>query len=318
MTIGANVLNSVAVRASALFLMRYDQLSQNLLPLFCQTLPRADLGEVQYYEWWDAFTRMREWVGERKSMKTMQSRIEVRIKVYEETFSYSLRKARLDGDRLIGITPEDLAAKMTDSFVIGKLLEAFDPLRQNAITTYDNQNIFDTDHTHPDGSTFSNIIDLSDASASRAATGAPTILEAWNELRLAENRLLTNRIKMRTVREVPATPPLLVVVRSEGTKTGYHELLTQDFLATDRINRFKGRFTLVEDTAPVSGTEKMVDVIDTTAGGPRPTVHIPAREPGPIKMDLSREFDTETVRYGNDADYGFAAALPQPAVRIQE
>jgi hypothetical protein len=318
MTIGANVLNSVRVRASTLFLMKYDQLSQSILPLFAATLPKVDDGEIQYYEWWTAFPRMREWVGERKSMKTFASRIEVQIKSYEETFSYSLRKARMDGDRLMGITPEELAAKMTESFVNGKLLEAFEPLRQNALTTYDDQNIFDTDHEHPDGTTFSNVIDLSDVSASRSTTGYPTIVEAANELQLAEARLLANRMKVATVREVPATPPLAVIVRSAGTKAGYHELLTQDFLSTDRLNRWKGRFTLIEDTAPVSGTEKKVDVIDTTPGGPRPTVHIASREPGPIKMDMTREFDTETVRYGNDADYGFAAALPQPAVRIQE
>jgi hypothetical protein len=298
--------------------MRYDQLSRLLLPLFCQTVPQADAGEVQYIEWWDAFPRMREWVGERKSMKTFQSRIEVPIKVYEETFGYNLRRARLDGDRLIGVSVEDLAAKMIESFVNGKLLEAFDPIRQNNITTYDNQNLFDIDHLHPDGTTFSNVIDLSDEGAPRTATGAPTILEAFNELRLAEARLVTNRMRVATVREVPATPPLAVLVRSEGTKAGYHELLTQDFLSTDRLNRFKGRFTLIEDTAPKSGTEKMVDVVDASPGGPRPTVHIPVREPGPIKTDLSRVFDTEHVRYGNDADYGFAAGLPQPAVRIQE
>jgi hypothetical protein len=74
--------------------------------------------------------------------------------------------------------------------------------RTNA-ATYDSQNFFDTDHTHIDGDTYSNVIDLSDDAnlPNRATSGAPTIAEAAAELRYAISVLEANRLRRMTVVE---------------------------------------------------------------------------------------------------------------------
>lgn len=316
MSIAANSLTSVAVRASALFLMAYDKVQQDLLPTFAQTVPPNSRQLTQYFEWWDAFPLMREWVGERKTTKTFGSRIEVGIKTFERTFDYDLKAARLEGDQLLGITPEGLAGKLTDAFANGILIEAFRPLRENLITTYDNQNLIDTDHTHPDGVTFSNVWDLSNNSMSRSATGAPTAAEARAELEAAVSLLTQNRLRNVSLVEM-TSPPLVVIVRSQGTWKGYNDLLTQDVIS-NTTNQYKGGFRLLRDYDPESGDEKKVDFILAEPNGPRPVIYCPFRNPDPVKTDISRVFWEEKVFYGTDADFGFAAGLPQSVVRVQE
>lgn len=309
----ANSLPSLAVRTSALFLMRYDQIQQDLLSLYAQVVPPNSNQMTQYFEWWDAFPLMREWVGERATTQTMQSRIEVPIKVFERTFDFSLRAERF-GDQQIRVTPEELAQKLTDAFRLGILVEAFRPIRANQVTTYDNQNLLDTDHTHPDGSTFSNIFDLSSNSMSRSTAGAPTAAEARLELEAAVNLLMQNRLRNLSLVEM-TKPTLTVVTKSQDTWSGYNALLTQDTISTT-TNQYKGAFRLLRDYAPESGEEADVDFILSEPGGPRPVIHVPFRLPGPVKFK-DESFWKEKVFYGNDADLGFAAGLPQSIARVK-
>ena len=315
MPLAANALRSLAVRTSTLFLMRYDQVTQGLLPTFAQTVPPNSSQLTQIFEWWDAFPLMREWVGERKTTATMKSSIQVSIKPWERTFDFSLRSQRF-GDSNITVTPEQLAGKLSDAFENGTLIEAFRPIRENLVTTYDNQNLLDTDHVHPDGTTFSNVWDLSNNSQSRAATGAPTAAEAARELEAATSLLLQNRLRNVSLVEM-TKPNLVIIVKSQGTWSGYNQLLTQNVLSNS-TNQYFGSFRLLRDYDPESGDEKKVDFILSEPGGPRPVIYVPFRNPGPVKFDTSKEFWEEKVYYGNDADLGFAAGLPQSIVRVQE
>lgn len=314
MPLAANQLSSLAVRTSTMFLMRYDQVTQGLLPTFAQTVPPNSNQLTQIFEWWDAFPLMREWVSERATSATMKSSIEVPIRVWERTFDFSTRAQRF-GDSNITVTPEQLAQKLSDAFENGTLIEAFRPIRENLVTTYDNQNLLDTDHVHPDGATFSNIWDLSSNSMSRSTPGNPTATEARAELEAATSLLIQNRL--RNVSLVKMTRlPLVVIVKSQGTWKGYNDLLTQNIIGTTS-NPYVGSFELLRDYDPESGDEAEVDFILSEPNGPRPVIYCPFRNPGPVKFDNSREFWEEKVYYGNDADLGFAAGLPQAIVRVQ-
>lgn len=317
MGVGVNILKTVARRASVLALVKYDQLKDDLLPLIAQTVSPNGRQKVQEIEWADAFARMREWLGERKVSTITQSGIQITLKSFELTFKLDRMDLELDGEHALVKAPEDLAGQFLSGFGNGRILEAFTPLRENLVTTYDGQNIFDTDHVHPDGATFSNVIDLSDEGAARTTTGAPTATEARRELKLAIDRLVKNRLRVQTLRETPAQMDLVVVVKSFGVWSGYYDLLTQDVI-DNTTNTWRGKFRLLLDDAPKSGDEKKVDVIDGAPGGPRPSVFVPVREPRGIEVDETRDFTHREILFGSDAIYGFGAGLPQPAVRTQE
>lgn len=316
-------LKSVGVVATRLYLKLYDQAPNALdVNLFAMTVNRPTRQKNLSLEWWDAFPMMRKWIGDRQTFPAYKSKIEVTIEPYEASFKLDMREIDLDGDRSLINSAQQLGTQFSDAFINGRFNAAFAPIRTNAITTYDNQNLFDTDHVHPDGVTFSNIIDISaDARISdRAVSGSPTALEAQAELEAAIQTLQLNRLRNVSVVRLTRAP-LVVVVRSFGVWKGYNELLTRETLAVaggTQRNNWLNSFELVYDNAPVSGTENMVDVILNEPNGPRPTVFVPARNPGPLEMDDKWMFERKEMWYGSDADYGFAAALPHPIVRIQE
>lgn len=317
------ILKSVAVVATRLGLRLYDQ-SPNALDInmFAMTVNRSTRQKTLYLEWWDAFPLMRKWIGDRQTFSAFKSKIEVTVEPFEATFKLDLRELDLDGDRSLILSADDIGQQFANAFINGRFQFAYAPIRANAITTYDNQNLFDTDHVHPDGETFSNLIDIStdDRIPDRAVSGFPTALEAMGELQAAVETLTKNRLRNVSVVEV-GKPPLIVVAKSFGVWKGYNDLLTKNTLAVSggtTDNTWKGSFRLLQDYEPKAGDEKKVDVILAEPNGPRPVVFVPARNPGPLAMDDKWIFDRKEVYYGSDADYGFAAALPHPAVRIQE
>jgi hypothetical protein len=317
------ILKSVAVVATRLGLSLYDKPSAAQdIGMFAQTVNRSTRQKTLHLEWWDAFPLMRKWIGDRQTFKGYKSGIDVTVEPYELTFKLDLRELDLDGDRSLIQGAQDIGTQFGNGFTNGRFIFAYAPIRANQTTTYDDQNLFDTDHVHPDGETFSNIIDISDDSriADRATSGFPTALEAQAELEAAIETLERNRLRNVSVVEL-GKPPLVVIVKSFGTWKGYNELLTRDTLAVaggTTTNTWKGAFRLVRDFEPVSGDEKKVDVILAEPNGPRPVVFVPARNPGPLEVDTKWVFDRKEAYYGSDADYGFAAALPHPVVRIQE
>lgn len=316
MSLGVNALKTVARRASVAALVKYDQLEDAVLGLIAQTVAPNGRQKVQEIEWADAFALMREWISERKVRTVMRSAIQITLKAFELTFELDRMDLELDGEHALIKAPEDLAMQFVKGFDQGKLQHAYEPLRQNLVTTYDGQNIFDTDHLHPDGDVFSNVVDLSDEGYSRGSTGKPTATEAKTELELAIDRLNKNQIRLQSLVRV-GTPELTVVAKSFDVFKGYHDLLTQDVIA-NTTNTWKGKFELLRDFAPKAGDEKKVDVIASVPGGPRPSIFIPVKEPSGIEVDLTKDFSHRKIPFGSDAIFGFGAGLPQPAVRIQE
>lgn len=316
MSIDVNTLTSVARLAIRRALFQYDQAAADL-GLWAMTMQPMGIQQVQTVEWVDAFPIMREWKGSRASTKTMESSIEVTIKPFERTFNLDMRRVELDADRSLITSADQLASQMSMAFVNGRVQYSYAPLRNNDITTYDNQNLIDTDHVHPDGSTFSNLVDQSsDLGQTITATGAPTVAEARVILEGAIDRLQQNRLKNVSVVET-SRPTITVIAKNFGYWKGFNDLLTQNTIGTT-TNQYFNSFRLVRDYDPASGTDKMVDVILSEPGGARPTIFMPFKEPGGFEVDTSRYFDERIVRYGLDAAYGFAAALPQPVVRVQE
>lgn len=314
--IAVNKLKTVARLASVLALHKYDDVKDDLIGLFAQTVPPKGRQKIQSIEWWEAFREMQEWIGERKVAGILQSAIDITVKPFEMTFALDRMDLELDGEFAFIQSPEDMAEQFVTGFTTGRLKHAYEPLRANAITTYDGQNIFDTDHVHPDGDTFSNVIDLSAVSASRSASGAPTATEAAAELDLAVDKLMENRLRLQTLVEV-TRPTLTVIAKNQGVYSGYRKLLMEDTI-NNTSNTWKGAFKLLRDYNPESGDEKKVDVIDSTPGGPRPSIFIPVREASGIELDEGRLFAHREISFGADGLFGFGAGMPQPAVRIQE
>jgi hypothetical protein len=317
------ILKSVAVVATRLGLQLYDKPSPAQdISLFAQTVNRPTRQKTLHLEWWDAFPLMRKWIGDRQTFRGYKSGIDVTVEPYELTFKLDLRELDLDGDRSLIQSAQDLAQQFAAGFTNGRFIFAYAPLRTNATTTYDGQNIYDTDHTHPDGETFSNVIDISgDARIpDRATSGFPTALEAQAEIEAVIETLEQNRLRNVTLVEL-GKPPLVVIVKSFGTWKGYNDLLTKETLAVSggtTLNTWRNGFRLIRDFDPVSGDEKKIDFILAEPNGPRPVVFVPARNPGPLVMDDKWVFDRKEVSYGSDADYGFAAGLPHGTVRLQE
>lgn len=317
MSLGVQQLKSIAVVATRKALTLYDKGRQEgILPSIAQLVPSAGAQETQYIDWWVAFPQMREWVGERKLREVFADRISLTLKPFEQTFELDRMRVELDGDRSLVTRAEQLAMSMADGYRIGETEKAYDPLRNNVLT-YDGQNLFDTDHTHPDGDTFSNVVDLSDLSAGRSSSGSPTATEAKVELELALDRLELNRLRRQSLTEAPEPGDLVVICKQFNTWKGYHDLLTQDIIS-NTTNTWKGKFRLLRDRSPVSGDEKKIDVVLSEPAGPRPALVIRHKMPSALEFDETSVFKNRMIQFGTDAIYAFGAGFPQPAVRIQE
>lgn len=312
------IMKSVAVGATRLGLYMYNQTNAADVQMFARILPRPGRFRNLTYEWWDIFPLFRKWIGDRQTFPGYKSKIELTVEPYELTAKLDVREQEIDGDRSLVANISDIGAQFGNALINSRFINAYAPMRANATTTYDNQNLFDTDHVHPDGSTFSNVIDLSSDSISRSSSGAPTADEARRELDYAVHRLTQNRLKNVSVAKVTRMP-LAVFVKSIGTWKGYNDLLTLDTIGVDgTANPWKGAFDLFMDYDPVSGDEKKVDVVLAEPGGARPVAIVEARLPGPLQVDDTHLFARKEIYFGTDGDFAYAAALPQPAVRIQE
>jgi len=320
MSFDLTALKTVATLATRRMLVDFDKQPIDISS-FAQTIPSAGRQRTQKIEWINALPVMREWIGDRKTFGLFKNAIEMSLKMFEMTFKLDLKEVELDGDRSFITTAEQVAGYMKAGFDNGKVVHAYEPMRVNADTTYDDQALFDTDHVDGDGTTFSNVLDLSTEGYSRASSGKPTPLEARRELQLAVQRMRRNRLRYVTIVKTTAVP-LTVFVKSFDTYLAYFDLMTLDRIQTedggDMQNDWKGKFELYQDLNPVSGDEKKIDVIDATPGAPRPVFFMSQKEPGALEVDTTKQFQTKEIFYGTDAIFGFAAGLPHAAVRIQE
>lgn len=315
MSLSITGIKSGAVQVSVWLSKLYDQMlgSDQIINALAQRVPPKGRQRIQRIAWGEAFPQLREWVGDRVLQNVFGEEITLETKAYEMTYPIDRVDAELDGDAAL-LQPKDIAAKIMAGYAVGIADLVYDPLRKNQLS-YDSQNMFDTDHTHPDGSTGSNVLDLSDASISRSATGNPTMDEAARELRRAMALLQVNR-KLRGRIRMVGDVALAVVVKSDGTQYGYHQLLTEDKFPDGRTNALAGKFALMRDDSPESGDEKKVDFIMADPGGVRPSILMEVQRPGPVVVDLQ-----PLARKGAMGNHGLYAIGPgfwQAAVRVQE
>lgn len=282
-----------------------EETARTILPLLAQPVTRRGNGKTVRLEWWAAFPEMREWIDEKSLQKAFRDDMELTIKPYEVSYAFDRLLAGYD-DAIISAS--DLAPKMGAAFGRGKTLLALKPLRDNAVT-YDGQNFFDTDHTHPDGTVFSNKLVLA-----RSADATPTLAEVSNEMSraielLAKNQLVANEIVSANF----AAQNLVVITKHAAVWARYYELLTVDKVGDDS-NIHKGKFTLLRDYNPGSTTDYTVDFVQALPGGPRPSIMVVHREVSGVQFGAIDPMKRE-VPITMDAEYAFGPGFPQCAVR---
>ncbi len=204
-----------------------------------------------------------------------------------------------------------MAQRIVGAVLRGKAKYAMRPLRENFLA-YDGQSFFDTDHLHPDGTVYSNLLTVN-----RDDDANPTIGEAREELKAAMYKLMANRVIREGLSLAPVVDKnLIVIAKSQGVWQGYQDLLTEERIGGDP-NRFRGTFTLALDRAPKAGTENAVDFIWADPEGPRPVVVIDTREPNGVYFDESKVFSHQLIPFGMDGEIAVAPGFPQTALRAQ-
>jgi phage major head subunit gpT-like protein len=304
-------LRSIAQAVTPIALDIYDKLdSSSVFGVLAQLVPNPGREKVVTVEWWSAFPQLRKWIGERTVQRAFQNSLVISGEPYEITMEFDRR----DAERASGLVKaEELAGKIARAFARGKVMLALRALRMNALT-YDGQSFFDADHTHPDGSAFSNLVE----DVPRSSAAYPTVQEARNELKLAQSRLMENRLirdELVEEAEITASPSLIVLTRSQPVWSAYRDLRTEERIGTEP-NRFRNTFRLLRDFNPPPGQANTVDVIEALPDGPRPTVFVATREPEGLQFDETKVFSHNQVPFGMDAEYGVAAGFPQTAVRV--
>lgn len=302
-------LQSVAKIVTPIAMDLYDRENgASLVPLLAQQVPANGNRKKGTLEWWAAFPQMLEWLDKKVVQKAFKDDLEYTIKPYEITFAFDRFLASFD-DAVF--SAQQLAPKIASAFVTGKLLKAYAPMRDNDLT-YDGQNFFDTDHVHPDDTVFGNTVTYA-----RTVAATPTIAEARSELKEAMAKLQANNLIRNTLVSTAAIDSgLVVIAKSYAVWAAYNDLLTEEKVGSD-TNRFRGKFTLLRDFNPASGTDNFVDVVSALPGGPRPTVMVVHQEPQGLEFDLSQSFSVREIPFGMEASYAFVAAFPQTAVRIK-
>lgn len=303
-------IQSVAKIVTPIALDIYDKEDgASIFPLLAKTATPRGNGKKGTLEWWAAFPQMLEWDDKKVIQKAFKDDLEYTIKPYEVTFAFDRFLATFD---TAVVSASELAPQIARAFINGKVLKAYAPMRDNALT-YDGQSFFDTDHEHPDGSTFSNKV-----LATRTSAASPTIADARAELKAAMALLQTNSLIRNTlVRTASMGESLVVIAKSFAVWSAYNDLLTEEKVGTD-TNRFRGAFTLLRDFSPASGTENYVDIVSAMPNGPRPTVAVIKQEPQGLQFDLSSSFTNREIPFGMEAAYAFEPGFMQCAVRVYQ
>ncbi len=301
-------LKSIAVAVTPIALDIYDREDPlSLLPLLAQFADNPDKEKTVTLEWASVFPELRKWIGDRTVQKAFKDTLKVPSEPYEITLEYDSR----DAERKSGLVKaEQLGIKIARAFSAGKVDLAYGVFKANSLA-YDGQDFFDSDHIHPDGSGFSNVV-----SVTRTTAASPSVVEARNELKRAASRLMENRlVRNSLVNTAEIEANLVVIARSFDVWSAYRDLNREEMIGTEP-NRFRGTFKLLRDFNPKAGDESSVDIIEALPGGPRPVVFVVTTEPKGLQFDLSKEFGNKLVPFGMDGEYGVGPGFPQTAVRL--
>lgn len=307
MTLGIDQLKTIARQVTPYALDVYDkEPTLALLPLLAQQVSRPNASKRFTLEWWAAFPEMRRWLDKKTIQRVFSASLEGEIEPFEITFGFDRFESSFD-DALV--SAQELAGKIGAGFAIGKVLEAYRPMKRN-LPTYDGQDFFDTDHVQPDGSAASNLV----ATPGRANLAKPTKAEAAAELKLAMATLAANTIVRNTlISTAQVRDSLVVVTRSYDVWQAYEDLRTDTKIGLED-NPYREKFQLLRDMDPDTAPANSPDFVSALPGGPRPTVMVVHKEPG--GLEFSEKFEDREVPFGMEAAYGFAAAFWQSACRI--
>ena len=301
-------LQSIARVVTPYALDIYDRSAANaLLPQLAATVPNPTKAKSVTLEWTSIFTQLHKWVGERVVQKSFATPLTIVGEKYEITDAVD----RNDIERGTALaTVQQKSAAIAEGFAAGKVMLAVKVLRNNRLA-YDGQNFFDTDHVHPDGRPYSNVV-LVD----RQTPSAPDVLEARSELNKALLQLMSIRLWGDTLASADQVRQnLLVITRSTDVFQAYELLRTEPSFGADP-NTWKNTFSLWLDYNPAPTTENKVDVIMALPTGPRPVLWMPTREPNGIEFDTTKSFSHAQISFGMDGEYGVEPGFPQCAVRI--
>jgi len=309
-----NRLRTLARTVSPIALAIYDREdSASILRMISRELSWPK-GEKDFtFEFWAAFPELRRWLGERKTQSVWApGPIEGKIEKYEITLD--MDRDDVDSARAL-VKASELANSIGEGFAAGKVMLAYGPLRDNALC-YDGQNVYDTDHVHPNGKPYKNRFTIGPDLPDRGNYIEPTAIEVRRELKFAISMLHKNRLIRKTlVRTTNAIRDLVVITRSFATWSAFYDLQTEEEI-DGSPNRYRGKFELLHDYDPPSGEEDSYDVIHAVPGGPRPTIFVRGREPNGLKFDTASEFRDANIPFGMDGRYGVATAFPQTTLRI--
>ena len=301
-------LQSIARIVTPLALNIYDQSAANaLLPQLTATVPNPTKAKSVTLEWTTVFAQLKKWVGER----IVEASFSVPITIVGEKYEITDAVDRNDIERGTALaTVQQKSTAIAEGFAAGKVMLAVKVLRENRIA-YDGQDFFDTDHAHPDGRTYSNVVPVV-----RADPAKPDVLEARDELLATLLQLMAIRLWGDVLASADQVRQnLIVIVRSTNVFQAYEKLRTEPSFGADP-NTWKGTFSLWMDYNPKPGTENSVDVIMAMPNGPRPVLFMPTREPSGIEFDTTKAFTHSQISFGMDGEYGVEPGFPQSAVRI--
>jgi Mu-like prophage major head subunit gpT len=289
----------------------YDkQENVSLLPRVATIIDNRQLQEDPVtLEWVGEFFQMRPWLDEKTTQRVVRGDFTIPIKAYEVTVHLNRKKLKRPNGIASAIP---LADRMAAAFSTGKMGLAASVLRSNPLA-YDGQNLFDTDHVHPDGQgSYSNVL-----APNWVDPAQPTIAEAKALLHEGIGRLLVNRaITQEIVDTELAGKDLVVIVHNVAHQSIFRRIQTMEKI--DNLeNELRGTFVLFQDMNPTSGQENYIEIVYSPPNGPRPILFVVDEEPSELKVDDSSEFKNLYVAMGMEAFYGVKPGWPQTALQVR-
>lgn len=288
----------------------YDRIDQgSVLGLIATPYSLRDRSAMSgKFEWSGVYAELRKWVGDRQLQKVYGADLEYVVEPYEVTLPWH---TELDNMERARISLADFAKGIARAFALGKIELAMRIIRNNALCSLDNANLIDTTHTHLDGSSYSNVVPVT-----RASAASPTQDELIAEIYKVITRLRANAMLQQTVTlETDPAATYVAIARSETIATRLTHIATIEELVANKKNELRGKFQVVRDWAPLAGTENTWDLIDARPGGVRPVIFGIRNEPTALEMDTKNIFNNRKIPVGMDGKYAPTAAFPQVIAR---
>lgn len=300
-----DIIKSIRRAVAAIVFNAYETTEDaSLLPRLATVFDNRQAQEDPVnLEWIGEFFEMREWIDEKTTQSIFSGTFAIPIKAYESTVWFDRKKLRRP-QSLGSLIP--LGERLGAAFSRGKIKLVADTFRLNPLA-YDGQNLFDTDHTHPDTKgSYSNVVSLGFANAA-----APTTDEVKTFLHACHERLVVNRaIQAEIVDADQVAKDLVVIVHNGAHFTAFNKVRTMQTI-DQKSNELVGSFSLFQDVKPAAGQANYIEVILGAAGAPRPVIFVVDEEPGELKVDASGEFKNRKVAMGLEAYYGTKPGWPQ-------